>query len=162
MRTALACLAILTGLAAATAGEAFSRPEVIRFGATSAEIQGALLTGRACTTMKVRPIVPPFLRDIKVAQEQIDCDGFMFMGRARWAEFVIGDDALKMVWIMTTAEERQSLEAAMIRAYGPPTRRGKRYVAFETARAALRVDKHEVLFYGEALDRQASAWFGAD
>jgi hypothetical protein len=90
---------------------------------------------------------------------QIDCDGFPFLGKARWAEFVIGDDSLEMVWIMTAADEDRTILKVMTAAYGPPTRRNGKYDAFTRDRAALRHDRHEVLFYSEKLAPSMQADF---
>ena len=83
------------------------------------------------------------------------------MGKPRWAEFVIGDDSLEMVWILTTREEEKTLRAAMIAAYGPPSLENDKYVAFASAYAALRLDKPEVLFYSERYAAQLLAGFEA-
>jgi hypothetical protein len=119
-------------------------PSVIHWGASTASMQAAL-AGK-CAPMKPRPVVPPFLDNTK-AQMQIDCENFLFRGKPRHAEFVIGDGRLKMVWIMTGGDEDDALRAAMTAEYGPPDRRTKRYDAFVAHRAALRLDRHEVPFY---------------
>jgi hypothetical protein len=119
-------------------------PTVVHWGASTAQMQAAL-AGK-CVPIIIRPVAPPFLENTKV-QMQIDCENFRFRGKPRHAEFVIGDDRLKMVWIMTGANEDAALRAAMIAEYGPPDHRNRRYDAFVTHRAALRLDKHEVLFY---------------
>jgi len=119
-------------------------PGVIRWGASTAEMQAAL-TGK-CERMAVRKIDPPFLDNTK-AQTQIDCEGFVFRGKPRHSEFVIGDEQLKLVWIMTAPGEDADLRGAMTAEYGPPDHRNKTYDAFVAHRAALRLDKHEVLFY---------------
>jgi hypothetical protein len=159
MKTRLLVLALALLVLPAAGSTTFVRPEVIRFGATAAELQAALSAGSACKTMKLRPIVPPFLPDTRKGQVQIDCDGFAFMGKPRWTEFVIGDDALEMVWILTTREEQETLRAAMIAAYGQPSHVNATYVAFTQARAALRLDKPEVLFYSERQAAQLLADF---
>jgi hypothetical protein len=135
----LATLIATTALAA----EAFM-PGVIHWGASTATMQ-AVLAGK-CAPMNTRPVVPPFLDNTKV-QMQIDCENFQFRGKPRHAEFVIGDDRLKMVWIMTGADEDNALRAAMIAEYGTPDRGNQHYDAFVAHRAALRLDRHEVLFY---------------
>ena len=119
-------------------------PDVIHWGVPTAQMQAAL-NGR-CEKMVTRPIDPPFLDNTR-KQMQIDCEGFVFRGKPRHAEFVIGDDQLKMVWIMTGADEDAALRDAMVAEYGPPDRRNKNYDAFVAHRAALRLDRHEVLFY---------------
>jgi hypothetical protein len=119
-------------------------PEVIHWGASTAEMQ-AFLAGK-CEQMVVRKVDPPFLDNTK-KQTQIDCEGFVFLGKPRHSEFVIGDERLKMVWIMTAPDEDAELRGAMIAEYGQPDHRNKTYDAFVAHRAALRLDRHEVLFY---------------
>lgn len=138
------------------------KPGVIRYGATVAETESAL-AGK-CKTMKTRRINPPFLimRDIKDKQMQIDCDGFEFSGKPRWAEFVFADDSLEMVWILTDAADETSFLKTMTDAYGAPTQRNDKFVAFAVGRAALRLDRPEVLFYSEKLAPRILPWFGKD
>ena len=142
----------------ALAAEPFM-PGVIHWGASTAEMQ-RVLAGK-CSPMNTRPIVPPFLDNTKV-QMQIDCEKFRFFGKPRHAEFVIGDDRLKMVWIMTGADEDNALRAAMIAEYGPPDHRNRRYDAFVAHRAALRLDRHEVLFYAPDAAGDTEPDFAAD
>jgi hypothetical protein len=127
----------------ALAGEAFM-PDVIHWGVSTVQMQ-SVLNGK-CAKLMTRPIDPPFLDNAK-KQMQIDCEGFVFRGQPRHAEFVIGDDQLKMVWIMTGADEDAALRDAMVTEYGLPDHVNKTYDAFVAHRAALRRDKHEVLFY---------------
>jgi hypothetical protein len=143
MRFAPGFALALSLTAAAFGGEPFM-PDVIHWGASAVEMQSAL-NGK-CAKMVTRPIDPPFLDNTK-KQMQIDCDGFVFRGKPRHAEFVIGDDRLKMVWIMTDAGEDAALRDAMIAEYGAPDRHNRMYDAFVAHRAALRLDRHEVLFY---------------
>jgi hypothetical protein len=138
---------ISTGCVAAEAP--FERPPVIRYGASIPDLQKAL--AGQCTTMTTRRIEPPFLPNIKDKQMQIDCEGFVFRGAPRHVEFVMGDNALKMVWLMVTAPEMDSLRAAMQARYGAPTHSNANYVAFEQDGTALRLGKGEILFYAPEL-----------
>lgn len=136
-------------------------PSVVRFGAPVSELQPPLTT--ACRTLKLRDINPPFrvLRDIvTIKQIQIDCDGFEYFGKPRWTEFVVADDALQMVWILTDSTDERGLLAAMTRAYGAPTHRNEKFIAFANARVALRTDRPEVLLYSELLAPRVLPWFG--
>ena len=135
--------ALATFLCAPAMVEPFM-PGVIRWGASTAEMQ-AVLKGK-CERMVVRKVDPPFLDNTKT-QTQIDCEGFIFRGKPRHSEFVIGDEQLKLVWIMTAPDEDAELRGAMIAEYGAPDQRNKTYDAFVAHRAALRLDRHEVLFY---------------
>ena len=144
-RMAAFAAAMMAALSA-HAREPFSKPDLMRWGATQTELETAL-QGKCGKSINARSIVPPFLENIQTRQMQIDCDGFMFFGKPRWVEFVIGDDSLEMVWIMTAKEEEVALLAAMTEAYGAPTMSSANYVAFTNNGAALRLDKPEVLFY---------------
>jgi len=155
----IAVLTVVACLAAAAAAPPF-QPSEVRFGATTSQI-AASLAGK-CTPMTTRRIDPPFLPRIRDKQLQIDCEGFMFFGKPRHAEFVIGDDRLQMVWIMTGADEDAALLQAMTAAYGAPDRRNKTYDAFTAQRAALRLDRHEVLFYAPDLDTDMAPDFAPD
>src|SRR4029077_16988633 len=101
------------------------RPPVIRFGASVADMQSTIAD--RCANMNLREIKPPFLSNVKTRQMQIDCEGFRFLGKPRHAEFVFRDDSLEMVWIMTTAEEKGSISAAMSAAYAEPPKRNANY-----------------------------------
>ncbi len=125
----------------------FTKPDSIRFGATVHQMETVL--ANLCKTLKTRRINPPFLSGIKDRQMQIDCEGFAFRGKPRHAEFVFGDDELKMVWVMTDPEERGALQQDMRNAYGAPNSINEKYVGFTVSRVAIRLDRAEVLFYAE-------------
>lgn len=129
----------------------FTKPDSIRFGATVKQMETVL--GNLCSSMKTRRIDPPFLDGVKDRQMQIECEGFRLRDKPRHAEFVFGDDDLKMVWIMTDPGERVAPEAAMRSAYGPPNHINEKYVGFTSARAALRLDRAEVLFYAKSAEQ---------
>jgi hypothetical protein len=142
----IALLVAMTGTPPPAASEAFQRPDVIRFGTSTAELQKTLVP--LCPRIRTRKIDPPFLDDVRLEQLQIDCDGFRFRGRPRHVEFVIRDDRLVMVWLMVDKDESAAMIAAMTRAYGRPTGRNEGYVAFERNGAAWRHEPAEILFYG--------------
>lgn len=137
--------------------EPFHKPDVIEFGATVPTMQTKLT--KPCQRMRARRIDPPFLEHVHQEQMQIDCEGFSFQGAPRHAEFVFRDDALVMVWIMTGQTEEAALERAMTDAYGAGKRRGRKYLQFAKGGAALRLDKHEVLFYSSTLAEEVETWF---
>lgn len=146
--------------ASAESAETFAKPAVMRWGSTTAQVERALEEGKLCTKSRVtRPIVPAFLDHVKGKQVQVDCDGFIFLGKPRWVEFVIGDDSLEMVWIMTTKEEEEDIERAMIDALGEPSYRTAEYTAFTNHGAALRFKPAEVLFYSPRVAKEAEGWF---
>jgi hypothetical protein len=131
-------------------GDAFVKPDSIRFGATVNQTEKILRN--LCGTQETRRIDPPFLDGVKDRQMQIDCEGFMFRGKPRHAEFVFGDDNLKMVWVMTDPDEKDALEKAMQDAYGAPNHVNARYIGFTSSRVALRLDRAEVLFYSRSAE----------
>ncbi|MDQ0463278.1 hypothetical protein QO010_001026 [Caulobacter ginsengisoli] len=155
MRRAALALALLT-LAAWAPGPDVRRPPEARFGATVAQTQAAL-AGR-CKTIRTRRIDPPFAPDVRREQLQIDCDGLVWFGAPRWAEFVFRDDSLEMVWIMVKAEDEAAILAAMTAAHGPLSHRGPDYIAFTQAGAAWRFKPAEVVFYSPAF----APWMEAD
>ena len=137
-------------LAAPGADHAFRKPDVIRWGASTAALQRQLAP--LCIKLVTRPIDPPFLPDVKTRQLQIDCGGFKFRGLGRHVEFVIRDDRLVMVWLMVEASEADGIIADMKQAFGSPTGENANYVAFERHRTAWRHKPAEILFYAPELD----------
>jgi hypothetical protein len=143
-------LASTAFLALPAAAEIFRQPEVIRWGASTAQLQQQLAP--LCPKLLTRRIDPPFLPDVKTQQLQIDCGGFQFRGRGRHVEFVIRDDRLVMVWLMVEATESAAIIADMTSALGPPTGNNSHYIAFEKQRTAWRHKPAEILFYAPELD----------
>ena len=135
----------------------FERPDVIRWGASTAELQRILAP--LCPKLNTRKIDPPFLSGVTSEQLQIDCDGFAFRHRGRHVEFVIRDDRLVMVWLMVQPDEQDGIVRDMRTALGAPTRSNGNYVAFEGHRTAWRFKPAEILFYSPELDAQVRPWF---
>lgn len=134
------------GAGAAPASTApFGLPAGVRFGASLAQTQAAI--AGACASAPVRRIDPPFLDNIKDRQVQIDCEGLVFAGKPRHVEFVIGDDALAMIWLMVAPEEEAAVLDLLARAYGPPQRPNAKYWTFPGHEVAFRHDRAEILFY---------------
>ena len=134
------------------------KPAVIQWGVSAEKIRAAV-TGSCQKGALERPIKPPFLPKVNTAQVQVDCSGFPFLGAPRWAEFVVGDDRLQMVWIMLGEADKDAAIAALTEAYGPPSSRNEKYVAFKQGRAAWRHSPPEVLFYAPELDAWIEPWF---
>ena len=153
----ISALALAFLASAAAADESFVRPDVIRFGATTAELQRELTP--LCPKLATRPIDPPFLPDVKTRQLQIDCDGFRYFGGDRHVEFVIRDDRLVMVWLMVEPADAPAIIAAMTKTLGKPTGVNEHYIAFEEHRAAWRHKPAEILFYAEELDKDMAPDF---
>ncbi len=138
------------------------RPPVANLGASLSETKDRLKP--LCTKLVTRQITPPFIvlrESVKVRQMQADCDGFQFGGAARWAEFIFADDTLVMAWILTEAKDETELLRQMTLAYGPPTHKNEKFIAFANHGAALRTDRPEVLFYAPHLAPGILPWFGA-
>ncbi len=149
----LAGLAVSATLAAcATASGAgapdISQPEEITFGASLAQMT-ATLDG-ACATADVRNFDPPQIPDA-TTHDQIDCQGFDYFGAPRLAEFVFMDDRLVLVWILVEREDLPALEAAFVSAHGEPSHVGAEIKGFAGARAAVRSDVPEALYYWEQI-----------
>ena len=136
--------------------QAFHRPEIIRWGASTAALERNLTP--LCARLRTRRIVPPFLDNVRTEQLQIDCDGFQFLGKGRHVEFVIRDDRLVMVWLMVQPSESQQVVSAMRRVYGQPTSASKGYISFRRHRAAWRHKPAEILFYSNELETEVNAW----
>ncbi len=148
---ASACLVITSACSAQDA----SRPDVINFGASVAEMEAALED--ECVSMETRE-TEPFM-PIHEKQHQIDCAGFDYFGAPREAEFVFGDDALIIVWILTEKSEEAALEMAFTELYGTPTHTSGDFTAFADNQAAVRKDIPEALFYSPAISDQYRAFF---
>lgn len=153
----------LTTLALAFSAPAVAQdasvPDVIEWGASAEAVQQAL-DGKCANDLTLREIDPPFLPDTQ-EQWQVDCDGLDYFGGSRFAEFVIGDDRLQMVWVMVESEEEDSAVAAMREAYGQPSAEGEMFIAFEDANAAWRAQPPEFLFYSPEMAEGMSAWFAS-
>jgi len=159
MRNLLAITAAigLIGTSAIAADDAL-KPEIIKWGASAAEIEAAL-DGKCAKGFINRPIDPPFLPNKPAKQIQIDCDGLDFLGAPRWTEFVIGDDKLQMVWVMVDAKDREKAIAALKDQYGAPSHETGLFIAFAQSDAAWREEPPEVLFYSEEIAPMMEAWF---
>ncbi|WP_421790641.1 hypothetical protein [Hyphobacterium sp.] len=90
---------------------------------------------------------------------QVDCEGFDYFGQARLAEFVFADGALTHVWVLVDATELENLQAAFTGAFGDPDREAPVFAAYFEARAAVRRDIPEALYYGEAAAPLFEAFF---
>lgn len=154
----------ITTLALAVSSPALAQdvtlPQYIEWGAGAEAVEKAL-DGKCANGLTVREIDPPFLPDIEDRQLQIDCDGLDHFGAPRFAEFVIGDDRLQMVWVMVEPEEEDSAIAAMREAYGQPSAESELFVAFEDFRTAWRSEPAEFLFYSPELAEAMSGWFAS-
>lgn len=132
----------------ATLAPDVSQPAEISFGETLQGMQAEL--DGACTSMDVRHFDPPQIPDAQ-SHDQIDCLGFDYFGAPRKAEFVFMDDQLVLVWILVEPEDLPALEAAFVSLHGEPSHVGEGIKGFADARAAVRSDVPEALYYWEEI-----------
>jgi hypothetical protein len=135
-------------------GEFPGLPGAVHFGATLEATRAAVAA--SCPKIEVREIKPPFLDIIKDKQMQIDCEGLVFLGKARHVEFVIGDDRLGMIWLMAQPDEESAIVALMTKTFGPPQRPNPNYWLFPNHNAAYRRDKSEILYYADERGRDVA------
>ena len=154
-QTVVAAIIALTTIAAGP--DPFANLKLPRFGSSTADVQRSLES--KCASLRTRRIDPPFLREVRTEQLQVDCDGFQFLGRSRRAEFVIRDGRLVMVWLMVEGFESNSIIKILELTYGPPSAANDDYIAFEDARVAWRHRPAEILFYGEELEQELTPRF---
>jgi hypothetical protein len=133
----------LTLLVSTTALADDVMPSATHWGASISATKAALI-GK-CDTMKAHRA--DVTLDGVTRQAQIDCEGFMYQGKARHAEFVLGDDQLEMVRITADASDEAALGSALKAEYGAPDHSDGVYDGFSSGRAALRHDTHQVVFY---------------
>ena len=140
LKTALAFL-LLTSTAAMAEN---LRPGFVHWGASVSNIETALHD--QCSSMTVHKIMPPDLSGARL-QIEVDCEGFTFQQKPGHAEFVFGNGELKMVRIATDAGEEDGLRTAMTQQFGAPDHSDGAYDNYTSGGAALRRDKHQVIFY---------------
>ncbi|MEO0441867.1 MAG: hypothetical protein AAF067_13460 [Pseudomonadota bacterium] len=151
-------IAALALTSAGVASETVTKPEVITFGSSVADMQDRLAS--LCTTITVRTFDPPRMPIAKTSHQQIDCQGFAFMGELRLAEFVFADDQLQLVWILVDADDQDRTIDAMRKAYGSQGLENSMAIAFPEYRTAWRFEPAEVLFYSQDVAPMFEARFG--
>ncbi|QLC22048.1 hypothetical protein HFP51_07555 [Parasphingopyxis sp. CP4] len=130
-------------------------PDVVEFGA-SLETMTERLSDH-CPEWNIRTIDPPFMPDVQEIQQQLDCNGFAYMGEPRFAEFVFRDGVLEMIWMMVDADDEDRIIAAMRAAYETEglyfegSEQAPRIIGFQDHNTAWRFEPPEVLFYSEAM-----------
>jgi hypothetical protein len=135
-------------------------PNIVDFGATVEEMKTKLEA--ICTEVKAREIDPPFIvlrKHVKKEQIQIDCEGFIYFGKPRHAEFIFADNSLEMVWILTTEEDENALMEEMTSLFGNPTHKNELFTASSKGNVAIRTDFPEVLLYSKKITRDILPWF---
>lgn len=111
-----------------------------------------------CKEVSEEVISPAQIPNTKDRQLQINCEGYLFQGKTRKAEFIFRDGELMLVWILTTAEEEKELESWM-RSVADPDFVASEFTAFTNQNMALRKVPHEVLFYSDTVAPMFKAWF---
>jgi len=122
----------------------FTKPESFSFGSGLENVKLNLkLLCNSLTVKKITPITAPLA---KKTQEQINCSGFIYGGKARDVELVFQDDQLDLVWILFPKEEKPTFISNFKAIYGEPTMNIAYGAIFLQANAAIRNDPSEVLF----------------
>lgn len=103
-----------------------------------------------CSSYTVRELDPAEMPLAETSHVQVDCQGFDYFGGSRLAEFVFADNALTHVWVLVEESELDALQTEFEALHGEPDREAPVFAAFFGARAAVRRDTPEVLYYGEA------------
>ena len=124
-----------------------SMPEVIAFGQSVDALDAALED--ICTIKELRNFDPPEIPIAKESHQQIDCEGFDFLGAPRLAEFVFIDGKLQLVWILLTDEEKAATVDAMRSTYEMQGHDNTQVIAFPEFDTAWRNEPAEILFYSE-------------
>ncbi|MCF8880731.1 hypothetical protein L5876_12965 [Hyphobacterium sp. SN044] len=112
-----------------------------------------------CSSHTVRELDPAEMPLAATSHVQVDCEGFEYFGGSRLAEFVFADGALVHVWVLVEVDELDALQGEFEALYGAPDREAPVFAAFFGARAAVRRDIPEALYYGEAAAPLFEAFF---
>ncbi len=132
-------------------------PDSAQFGSSLAAMTNEFAT--KCERYDVRELDPAQLPIAETSHVQVDCHGFSHAGGKRLAEFVFADDALAFIWVLTTAEEEETLLKQLKATYGQPTHDTPLFVAFADDNLALRRDIPELLYYAAAVAPLYRSWF---
>ena len=111
-----------------------------------------------CSSQTLHTIEPPEIPEIS-DQVQIDCEGFEYFGAARRAEFIFGDDALTIIWILIEASETEDLVTSFKETFGEPSHDNSNFTAFANYHAAVRKDVPEALYYAPSVSQAYRGWF---
>lgn len=131
-------------------------PVAVEFGADLKQTAESL--GPLCTSQTVRTIEPPQIPGVS-EQVQLDCEGFDYFGAKRKAEFIFGDDALTIIWILIEGSEIDDLVAAFNQSFGEPTHDTSNFTAFADDQSAVRKDVPEALYYAPEVAAAYRGWF---
>jgi len=123
------------------------------------ETANAPALDQLCVSQTRRELDPSELPLAQTSHVQIDCGGYVFMDAPRRAEFVFADNRLTHVWVLVEAGELDALDAAFTEHHGPATVSTDGFSAYFDARAAVRRDVPEALYYSEAAAPLFEAFF---
>ncbi|MCC3859936.1 hypothetical protein [Pseudemcibacter aquimaris] len=112
-----------------------------------------------CESIDEREFNPPEIPGTKESHVQLDCQGFMFEGQKRLAEFVFRDGKLALVWVLLDESVMDDMEVKMIKLLGEPSHVSAEFTAFSAKNAALIKEKTEVVFYAPMMSEMFDAWF---
>ena len=70
-------------------------------------------------------------------QVQLDCEGFEYFGAKRKAEYVFGDDALTILWILIDTSEIDDLVTAFKETFDQPSHDTPAFTAFADHQVAV-------------------------
>lgn len=135
-----------------------TKPDSILFGSSVADVQKAI--GSHCTEMDLRTFEPPQIPIAKESHQQIDCQGFNYMGEPRLAEFVFSDNRLQLVWILVDEDDQDRIIAAMAEKYGSEGLKNEMVIGYPEHNTAWRYSPKEVLFYSQDVAPMFEARFG--
>lgn len=142
-------LSMLTFFACSNPTETITKPEVLEFGSSMAEMKEGLQP--LSDTMTERLEEPLQLPTAKTTQSQLDVSGFLYAGKNRNIELIFADDALDIIWILTEAAEESIFIEAFKALYGEPTHIKDGVTFFLNDGVAVRNNPPEVLFISDRL-----------
>ena len=140
---------MITFFSCSNATQTITKPEVLAFGSSLAEMKKQLKPlSEAMTERLEEPIQLPTAQD---AQSQLDVSGFLYAGKKRNLELIFADDALDIIWILTEAEEEAVFLEQFEALYGAPTHVKEEVTFFLNDGVAVKNNPHEVLFISDRL-----------
>jgi len=141
---------------AAAQAISIEKPEVLKFGETKSNIMMAI--NDKCKIVSDVQIDQKTLPTATKTQSQVDCERFTYAGKKRKVELIFADGIFDMVWILTEADESDSLIAGFTRLYGSPTHKKEDGTFFLEAGVAVRTNPNEVLFFSDRLKPFYKNW----
>lgn len=103
----------------------------------------------SCAPLLVERIEEVWLPNAPGEQRQANCFNLHFAGFDRKFEFVYGDGALEVVWVLTAEPEEQRVRGLLQADWGPPSISNEVWEVFGQGRISLRKDKPEILILSD-------------